>query len=211
MLPVWERRQTTLQWTFIVIPAIAALIGWFTNLLALKLLFRPYKPWRIPLTPWSIQGVIPRRQAELARSIGEVVKRELLAKEDLLQSLNNPETRDEVAVTLAEKLADRIGEKLAIVPLAVRQPLELGLKKLVLAEIQRLYDSSLESMWENLEKKVDIAGIVEKKVASLDLEEFEKLIVGLAGRELGYIVYFGAVLGFLIGLLQVLLLWFTGA
>jgi len=211
MLPVWERRQTTLQWTFIVIPAIAALIGWFTNLLALKLLFRPYKPWRIPLTPWSIQGVIPRRQAELARSIGEVVKRELLAKEDLLQSLNNPETRDEVAVTLAEKLADRIGEKLAIVPLAVRQPLELGLKKLVLAEIQRLYNSSLESMWENLEKKVDIAGIVEKKVASLDLEEFEKLIVGLAGRELGYIVYFGAVLGFLIGLLQVLLLWFTGA
>lgn len=200
-----------MQWTFIVIPAIAALIGWFTNLLALKLLFRPYKPWRIPLTPWSIQGVIPRRQAELARSIGEVVKRELLAKEDLLQSLNNPETRDEVAVTLAEKLADRIGEKLAIVPLAVRQPLELGLKKLVLAEIQRLYDSSLESMWENLEKKVDIAGIVEKKVASLDLEEFEKLIVGLAGRELGYIVYFGAVLGFLIGLLQVLLLWFTGA
>lgn len=200
-----------MQWTFIVIPVIAALIGWFTNLLALKLLFRPYKPWRIPLTPWSIQGVIPRRQAELARSIGEVVKRELLAKEDLLQSLNNPETRDEVAVTLAEKLADRIGEKLAIVPLAVRQPLELGLKKLVLAEIQRLYDSSLESMWENLEKKVDIAGIVEKKVASLDLEEFEKLIVGLAGRELGYIVYFGAVLGFLIGLLQVLLLWFTGA
>ncbi len=200
-----------MQWTFIVIPAIAALIGWFTNLLALKLLFRPYKPWRIPLTPWSIQGVIPRRQAELARSIGEVVKRELLAKEDLLQSLNNPETRDEVAVTLAEKLADRIGEKLAIVPLAVRQPLELGLKKLVLAEIQRLYNSSLESMWENLEKKVDIAGIVEKKVASLDLEEFEKLIVGLAGRELGYIVYFGAVLGFLIGLLQVLLLWFTGA
>lgn len=200
-----------MQWTFIVIPAIAALIGWFTNLLALKLLFRPYKPWRIPLTPWSIQGVIPRRQAELARSIGEVVKRELLAKEDLLQSLNNPETRDEVAVTLAEKLADRIGEKLAIVPLAVRQPLELGLKKLVLAEIQRLYDSSLESMWENLEKKVDIAGIVEKKVASLDLEEFEELIVGLAGRELGYIVYFGAVLGFLIGLLQVLLLWFTGA
>jgi hypothetical protein len=66
---------------FLLPPIVGALIGWGTNWLALKMLFRPIVPFR--LGPWSIQGVIPRRQGALAANLGEMVERELVSHHDL--------------------------------------------------------------------------------------------------------------------------------
>lgn len=60
-------------------PLLGALIGYLTNALAIRMLFRPLREVRvfgvpIPLTP----GVIPRRREELAESIGRMVARDLL-------------------------------------------------------------------------------------------------------------------------------------
>ena len=59
-----------------------ALIGYFTNALAIRMLFRPLTRKYllgipVPLTP----GIIPRRRAELARSIARMVARDLLSPE----------------------------------------------------------------------------------------------------------------------------------
>ncbi len=50
-------------------PVLGAVIGYFTNYIAVKMLFRPYRPvrlgrWTLPFTP----GVIPRRKGDLARA-----------------------------------------------------------------------------------------------------------------------------------------------
>jgi uncharacterized membrane protein YheB (UPF0754 family) len=60
-------------------PLLGAVIGYVTNALAIRMLFRPLRRMRflgvpVPFTP----GVIPRRREELARSIGNMVSRELL-------------------------------------------------------------------------------------------------------------------------------------
>ncbi|HCX79706.1 MAG TPA: DUF445 domain-containing protein, partial [Firmicutes bacterium] len=61
---------------FILFPLLGGAIGWVTNYLAIKFLFRPRKPWRIG--PLVIQGVIPRRRKDLAAAVGQVVATELL-------------------------------------------------------------------------------------------------------------------------------------
>lgn len=71
---------------------IAAVIGLFTNWLAIVMLFRPHREVRlfgkrVPLTP----GLVPRRQEELAEKLGEVVDEELLDAEGLAKSLKRPE------------------------------------------------------------------------------------------------------------------------
>ena len=63
-------------------PLLGAFIGYLTNALAIRMLFRPLQRWRvlgipIPLTP----GIIPRRRSELAHNIGTMVARELLTAE----------------------------------------------------------------------------------------------------------------------------------
>lgn len=72
--------ETLLPW--LLPPLLGAIIGYLTNSLAIRMLFRPLRRWRflglpVPFTP----GVIPRRRHELAESIGAMVSRELLTPE----------------------------------------------------------------------------------------------------------------------------------
>ena len=75
------------MWKYIVTPIIGAIIGYVTNWIAVKMLFRPRKEVRVfgkrlPFTP----GVIPRGQARLAKAVGNVVETQLL-KLKLIQLL----------------------------------------------------------------------------------------------------------------------------
>ena len=70
--------------TYILPPLIGAVIGYFTNLIAVKMLFYPRKPVfifgrQLPLTP----GAIPKGKARLARSAGKIVQDELFTREDI--------------------------------------------------------------------------------------------------------------------------------
>ena len=79
----------------ILIPAfIGGIIGWITNVLAIKMLFRPVYPVRIPLIGIDLQGLLPKRRAEIAVSIGETVEKELINIDDILKKLSNDENRN---------------------------------------------------------------------------------------------------------------------
>lgn len=77
--------------TWIVPPLIGAVIGYFTNWLAIKMLFRPLKPvmlgsWKLPFTP----GILPRERERLSVSVGETVSRELLTTQVFAERLHDP-------------------------------------------------------------------------------------------------------------------------
>lgn len=69
---------------------VGAVIGGFTNLLAIRMLFRPYKPIyifgkQVPLTP----GLIPKRQDELAKQLGKLVVEHLITPESIQSKVIN--------------------------------------------------------------------------------------------------------------------------
>ncbi|MGB3291557.1 MAG: DUF445 family protein [Phormidesmis sp.] len=71
-------------WILLLPPVLGGVIGYFTNDIAIKMLFRPYKPRyllgkRIPFTP----GLIPGNQQRLAQKISDVIMRSLLTPEEL--------------------------------------------------------------------------------------------------------------------------------
>ncbi|MDR1324732.1 MAG: DUF445 family protein [Treponema sp.] len=87
--------NTLLIW--LVPPCIGAIIGYVTNAVAIKMLFRPLKEvrvWgvRLPFTP----GILPRRRHELAENIGRMVERELLTPEIIRERLNRPDVRTSI-------------------------------------------------------------------------------------------------------------------
>jgi uncharacterized membrane protein YheB (UPF0754 family) len=78
--------DTANYWLYIGPPLIGAAIGYFTNDIAIRMLFRPYKAkfigtWQIPLTP----GVIPRNQARLAQRVADSITGSLLTPEAIEQ------------------------------------------------------------------------------------------------------------------------------
>nr|WP_225938765.1 DUF445 family protein [Kovacikia minuta] len=71
-------------WLFIAPPVVGGVIGYFTNDIAIKMLFRPYQTWyvggqKIPFTP----GLIPRNQERLAKRISDTIMGSLLTPEEL--------------------------------------------------------------------------------------------------------------------------------
>ena len=84
------------MWKYIATPLIGAVIGYVTNWIAVKMLFRPRKEIRVfgkrlPFTP----GVIPRGQGRLARAVGNVVETQLLTPEYLGKKLLSKESEEE--------------------------------------------------------------------------------------------------------------------
>lgn len=78
-------------------PLIGALIGYCTNYIAVKMLFRPRKPVflgkkRLPFTP----GIIPKRKDDLARALGKAVGDNLLTSNDLMQAVSGDKIKDTV-------------------------------------------------------------------------------------------------------------------
>lgn len=85
----------------IIAPVVGGAIGYITNDLAIRMLFRPRKAvyigrFHVPFTP----GLIPSQQGRIAQSIGDVVAKQLLNEETLRQTLLNEKTLD----TLRQKI-----------------------------------------------------------------------------------------------------------
>ncbi|MGE3853372.1 MAG: DUF445 domain-containing protein, partial [Planctomycetota bacterium] len=85
-------------------------IGWFTNYLAVVMLFRPYRPRRV--LGFNIQGIFPRLQPQLAEEAGELVERELFRAESVQAHLDRPTTRE----SLRKAVQPAIGNMLITPP-----------------------------------------------------------------------------------------------
>lgn len=90
---------------YILPPLLGGLIGYVTNYVAIRMLFRPLRPWRLfglrlPLTP----GVIPSRRHELAVRMGEMVGSHLLTTGDVVKTLEGTTFRRELKSAVSEKV-----------------------------------------------------------------------------------------------------------
>lgn len=185
---------------YIVMAAIGALIGWGTNMVAIWLLFHPYRPVR--LGPWQLQGLLPRRQADIARNVGQAIEKELLTATDLAEQMENPEICQQLLMMVSKLTEQEVVQRLPrYLPLPLRNYLVNYLTGWTNAKSRELVDKLIRSITTNL-SQLDIGSLIQCRLNSLPLQELEALSWELAGRELRYIEYAGGVLGGVIGLLQ---------
>ncbi len=103
-------------------PALGAFIGYMTNYVAIKMLFRPLKPWkflgmRVPMTP----GVIPSKRHDLACNIGEMVGSHLLTSGDIGKAISSPSFQKELATLIDSRLSDILQKDLGPITTIIPQ------------------------------------------------------------------------------------------
>lgn len=141
-------------------PIIGAVIGYFTNYIAVKMLFRPRKEIRIfgirlPFTP----GIIPKRREALAKSIGDTVENRLLTKDALLGVLLRDDTKNAVAMEITNNIFESdmsIGE--------LSESLPDGAKEKLSGYIAHSLCNSLSSF--------DIGGVIMREAKPIIREKF---------------------------------------
>jgi uncharacterized membrane protein YheB (UPF0754 family) len=194
---------------FIIFPLLGGAIGWVTNYLAIKFLFRPRNPWRIGT--FRIQGVIPRRRQELAAAVGEVVSRELLPQDQIAAALSTPDIRRNMAELAGETVARRVASfpVLRPFPRALRTALAQQVAKAVNREVRSLLADEGPEMVNRVLSSVDIAQLVADELNAMDWDYLEAIVYSVAGKELKLIEVMGGVLGALIGLVQAAVVYFV--
>ncbi len=98
-------------------PVIGAIIGYVTNRVAIKMLFRPLRAWRIggirvPMTP----GVIPSKRFELAQNMGEVVGDHLLTSKEISNGLRQDIFQDKLLFLIEERIKTVLEKNLDTLP-----------------------------------------------------------------------------------------------
>jgi len=152
---------------YLAIPLGAAVIGYFTNWVAIWMLFRPHKEKRIlgvriPFTP----GLIPSRRGEMAERMGSAVARHLITEESIAARLDTPEVRAQIEEVLGRYLDGwlhrDLGSVESLIPERFREDWERlkgRLRERIRAQISRtLQDPRTESfLREKLEEQLQAA------------------------------------------------------
>lgn len=187
----------------ILIPFLGAIIGWITNKIAIYLIFRPYQPYILPIIKYPIQGMIPKRQRRIAADIGNLVEKDLLPLEDLLLEIKQPKMQEKLTEGLAQTVYEHLIDKISIpLPSTVKNILFQQIKEVVNREAPAFFDKLLTSYTVELTEQISLSQLVQKKVEEFDLIHLEKIIIKIVSKELKHIELLGAILGFIIGLLQ---------
>lgn len=189
------------------IPVVSALIGYVTNYIAVKMLFRPHRPRGF--LGLKLQGLVPRRQKEIAASLGKMIERDLISHADIQAALKSKETIEEASGFLSEQVdlfVQRLGAQNPMIGAFLQGPLLEQVKGLLGAQMSERFPIFMERVIERVEDKLDIKSIVQGKVESFDLSKLEAVIQEVTARELKMIEFLGGVLGLIIGLLQVLVM-----
>ncbi len=181
---------------------IGGVIGYITNVVAIKMLFKPYEPIKIPLTNIEIMGLIPKRRAEIAKNVAETVKRELLCEDDIFNGIIKDEDKEEIASYINSKIGNIISEKAIFLPSSLVSKINGYISDIVDKEVGNAIDELGSTFVEKAKNRVDIEKIIEDRINEFDIEYIEEMTVRIAKKELKHIEVLGLILGFLIGIVQ---------
>jgi uncharacterized membrane protein YheB (UPF0754 family) len=193
-----------IHWILFLLPFIAALIGWMTNYIAVKMLFHPKEPKKfIGIT---FQGVFPKRQHALAEKLGQLVADELFSISDVSAKIKEFATSDEAMNEVGKRIEMTIRNKLVqafpMLAMFLSDEMVEKVTGLFKNELKDFLSATSQGMGEKLEENLNVQEMVKERVNAFSSEKLEELLNQLMKKEFKFIELVGAILGFFIGCIQ---------
>ena len=192
---------------FIVIPIISAFIGWFTNWVAIKMLFHPKEPKRI--LGITLHGIFPKRQKIFAEKLGKMISEEFLSFEDIEQKIASPQNLQKLMPTIEAHvdkfLRDKLSDEMPFLSLFIGDKTIRSLKRIFMQELETLFPQLMKSYVGHLQEELDLEKIVTDKVSAFSTDKLEAILYQIMSKEFRFVEILGGVIGFIIGILQVLI------
>lgn len=191
----------------LVMILISGVIGWITNWVAIKMLFRPHREINFGL--FKIQGLIPKRKAEIGSGIANIIQNELISVKDVISNIDREEFSkrlnkliDEV---LNKNLKKKVKEKFPFLQVFFTDKVAKDIGNAIKSIIMENQEKIFEIFSNYAEENIDFEIIISDKISNFSLDKLEEIITLLAKKELKHIEVIGAVLGMIIGAVQYLI------
>lgn len=191
----------------LVMVLISGAIGWITNWVAIKMLFRPHKEINFGL--FKIQGLIPKRKAEIGTGIASIIQNELISVKDVISNIDREEFSKRlnklIDDVLDKNLKKKVKEKFPLLQMfftdKVAKDIGNTIKEIVMENQEKIF----EIFSNYAEENIDFEVIISDKISNFSLDKLEEIITLLAKKELKHIEVIGAILGMIIGAVQYLI------
>ena len=188
----------------VIMVIISAAIGWITNWVAIKMLFRPHN--EINLGLFKIQGLIPKRRAEIGTGIADVIQNELISIKDVIANIDREEfskrLNDLIDDVLEKNLKNKVKEKFPVMQMFFSDKMAKDVSNTIKGIVMENQEKIFEIFSNYAEENINFSTIITDKISNFSLDKLEEIINGLAKKELKHIEVIGAILGAFIGLVQ---------
>jgi uncharacterized membrane protein YheB (UPF0754 family) len=211
--------------TYLLIPCIAALVGWFTNYLAVQMIFYPISYWGIPLwvrpeVPLGLigwQGIVPCKTKTMSIVMVEMVTSQLLTVQEAFNRLN-PKVVAKLLTPRVPILGMEVINDIAapILPPFLSSPVPTmiwnGLNEVQQSILHHNTVGFLTNLVKDMQRNIDTVFSLENCVVSQMIQDRAKLgelFRSCGQKELDFLTNSGLWFGFLLGLIQmaVALVW----
>jgi uncharacterized membrane protein YheB (UPF0754 family) len=200
-----------MNYWLIIIPLISAFIGWVTNWIAIKMLFHPREPKRI--LGITFQGIFPKRQQQFAEKLGKIISNEFLSFTDIEQKISNPDNLKKIMPMIEQHVDDflhnRMSDEMPVIRMFIGDKAIIKMKTAFMKEIELLFPVVMKQYAGNLKSGLDLEYIVIQKVSGFSTDKLEEMLYQIMSKEFRFVEIIGGVIGFIIGLVQVLITQLT--
>ena len=192
-------------------PVIAAFTGWIIASFALWLLFHPVRP--VNILGIRVQGIIPARKGMLDGKLSKIIVKEFMSSGELEAALINKESFQKIIPSIEAHLDDFLQNKLnkamPFLGMFIGDKTVRQLKELFLEELGDLFPVVMKNYLGGLQQENRLEDVLYHKLATIPSERIESLVRELFQQEMQKIRVLGAIIGLVIGLIQLGMLWLT--
>ncbi len=193
----------------IVLPVFGLLIGWFTDWLALKMIFLPREPRRF-FGVYTWQGVFQKRRDQVAADYGDMIAREIITIPNLLEAVLRGPKSDRLFAMISREVQKTIDAQASVVKpfvaIAVGTRKFQELKQTAAAKAAERVPETIRYAENYAINALDVRNTIVDRMKKLSALEFEQLLRPAFRQDEWKLIAVGAVIGGLVGELQVLAL-----
>lgn len=205
-----ELLHSTEFWQYLSIPVIAALIGWVTNWLAIKMTFYPLE--FIGVRPiWGWQGIIPSKARKMAAKSVDATISKIGTVREIFEQIDPQVLAEYVIQTVEPRTEEYVDELMLREYPTFWENLPASARKMVYDRVRRstpqLVDNLVDDLSLNIEGLLDIKGMVIEQLAT-DKRLLNRIFLECGEKEFRFIVNSGLYFGFLFGLVQMAVWYF---
>lgn len=191
----------------IFIPVISACIGWFASRIAIKMLFHPRDP--VKILGMTFQGIFPKRQQQIAIKLGKFITSELLSFSEIEQKIADPANVEKILPLLETHIDTFLRKKLPteipMLGMLIGDKTISQVKSVFMKELKQLFPLLMRESMTVLQQDFNLQKIINEKARRFSSDKLEKIVNRIMSTEFKFIEITGAVLGFIIGLIQVVI------
>jgi uncharacterized membrane protein YheB (UPF0754 family) len=191
-----------------IMPLFGLFTGWFTDWLALKMVFDPKHPkkYLFGLVEW--QGLFLKRRMEVSAEYGRLIAAEIVTPRNILDAVLTGPLSDRLFAMVQKQVQRMVDEQAGIarpfVVFAVGTTKYREMKQLVAQEMMKRLPETMKHVEDYAGKAMDLENLLASKMKDLTVEEYEALLRPAFQQDEWILIAVGAALGFFVGELQVL-------